>query len=166
MHLYPQTYRQNESVDDPYLVLHTVKGRPQRGLIIDPGAAGGLLGTKTLLEWKRDIYDERGLSYQLEPSNASFTGINGQPYPSRGSFLGPILVEGMERGTTYRADLIGGPGSRCPGLLPNSTMFKHKCILFENMYDNGDGILASVPGNKLPAVSRAFLTDSGHYLLP
>eukprot|EP00959_Pyramimonas_sp_CCMP1952_P207814 4346702-Pyramimonas_sp.AAC.1 len=73
IHLYPQTYKQNESVDDPILILHSIKGRPQHGLIIDPGAAEGLLGTETLLEWKRDIYDKRGLSYQLEPSNATFT---------------------------------------------------------------------------------------------
>ena len=72
----------------------------------------------------------------------------------------------MQDGSTFQAYLIGGHGARCPGLLPNSTLRKQKCILFENIFDNGDGILAFIPDEKTPTVARALLTDSGHYLLP
>eukprot|EP00959_Pyramimonas_sp_CCMP1952_P421483 8829857-Pyramimonas_sp.AAC.1 len=34
---------------DPYATLHTIKGQEVHGLIVDPGAAEGLLGTETLL---------------------------------------------------------------------------------------------------------------------
>eukprot|EP00959_Pyramimonas_sp_CCMP1952_P191665 4007880-Pyramimonas_sp.AAC.1 len=45
-------------------------------------------------------------------------------------------------------------------------MIKQKCILFENMYRNGDGILAFVPDAKVSTMARVLLTDSGYYLLP
>eukprot|EP00959_Pyramimonas_sp_CCMP1952_P441542 9243780-Pyramimonas_sp.AAC.1 len=72
----------------------------------------------------------------------------------------------MQDGSTFQADLIGGHGARCPGLLPNSTLMRQRGILFENIFDNGDGILAFAPDEKAPTMARALLTDSGHYLLP
>eukprot|EP00959_Pyramimonas_sp_CCMP1952_P311335 6515667-Pyramimonas_sp.AAC.1 len=110
------------SSDDPYAILHTVRGKPRHGLIVDPGAAEGLLGTETILKWNLNLDQPEGIPCDLRASQATFTGINGQADPSCGEFRGPVCVEGMQSGTTYQADLIGGSGARCPGLLPNSTM--------------------------------------------
>eukprot|EP00959_Pyramimonas_sp_CCMP1952_P166092 3471362-Pyramimonas_sp.AAC.1 len=76
------------------------------------------------------------------------------------------MVEGLHPGSTYRADLIGGLGARCPGLLPNSTLMKEKSIMFESIFPNGDGILAFVSDERSPILARMRLTDSKHYLLP
>ena len=40
-----QTYHEQPNVDE---IFHTVEGRRRRGLIIDPGAANGLIGSETL----------------------------------------------------------------------------------------------------------------------
>eukprot|EP00959_Pyramimonas_sp_CCMP1952_P230956 4828314-Pyramimonas_sp.AAC.1 len=123
----------------------TIRGKPCLGIIVDPGASDGLLGTETLREWVQHIYGPRGMKYQCGKSEASCTGISGETDPSCGELVGNIGVCGLPRNTTYRGDLIGGNGSRCPALLPNTTLLEQRAIIYENMFPSGDGILAILP---------------------
>ena len=55
-------YGHNET--ENYDIYHTVQGRRRRGLIIDPGAANGLIGSETL----RDLIDNVDKSKEVQES--------------------------------------------------------------------------------------------------
>ena len=66
---------------------------------------------------------------------------------------------------TFSADVLGGGGSGCLGLVPLQTLNMLGCIMAFNHFPNGDGLLGIWQREHLVA-QRLFLTDSGHYLLP
>ena len=79
----------------------------------DPGAADGLMGTQTMLEYLQDALWPSGLTFRrVNCAPAVFRGIEGNPKESgmRASLpidLGPFVSE-------YEADTIGEQGDRCP----------------------------------------------------
>ena len=96
-----------------YLNYRTVMGEKRRGLLVDPGAASGLIGSETL----RDIVENcfpRGpadVSWCREKQN-SVSGISGQPEATLGEVHIPLGFAGADG--TFAADVLGGEGSMCP----------------------------------------------------
>ena len=97
--------------------MHSVGGTPVHGLIVDPGAAAGLMGIDTLRLFLRETLDALGLEVSVAPSSATFTGVDGLPEPSLGRCTVPIGVPGLDR-ASFSTDLIGKCGSHFHGLLP------------------------------------------------
>ena len=141
------------------------QGVKRRGLTYDPGAAGGLTGTDTLLEYDKGcppLCEHR----EVVHSDQSFSGISGGSQPSLGEFrqlcqLGSLTIK-------YCGDLIGGAGSFCPMLLGLPALIDHKTMVLHGCFGNGDGIMILFPTGQAQDVYifRLVLTDSGHYLLP
>ena len=96
------------------------------------------------------------------PSNAGFSGISASVEKAVALVVFPIGLAGM-RGTTFRADVIGGAASRCPGLIPLQSLIQAATVAVFGCFPNGDGIFAfkdGVTGQLCP--QRVFRTDSGH----
>ena len=64
---------------------HSVGGRETWGIIWDPGAADGLMGTHTLLEYARAFLYPLGLTFGTmgDQGGKNFAGIDGKPLPSK-----------------------------------------------------------------------------------
>ena len=103
---------------------HTVNGRPIQGLVFDPGAADGLVGTETL----RSYLKASGQKLEvLGHSATTFRGIEGTGVPSNLRVRVPFSLDGTTTGT-MEMDTIGGNADRCPFLLPNRACVSHRCI--------------------------------------
>ena len=152
---------------------HMIEGHKRRGLLVDPGASNGLIGSETL----RDILDtcmpekERN-KIQWSNKVASVSGISGAKDKTLGEVTIPIGFGDKDKGT-FTADVLGGEGSLCPALLSNPALRKMSSVIYSNFFDNGDGLLACHPRGGEPQGKesswshfRLLLTDSGHYLLP
>ena len=152
---------------------HTCQGVKRRGLTYDPGAAGGLTGTDTLLDYdagKPPHFEDR----EVVDSHQTFSGISGESSPSLGEVrqtqqLGRLTIK-------YCGDLIGGSGSFCPMLLGLPPMIDHRAIVLHGIFGNSDGAMVLFPveqqkEDKIDETSNVYVyrllhTDSGHYLLP
>ena len=155
---------------------HMVRGRKVFGLLVDPGAASGLIGTDTL----RELLDAGMVPEHLqdkitwEPSTTTVTGISGQGDSTLARVCLPFGVGGEDGiPASYTAELIGGQGSTCPALLPNVSLRQMRSAMMTQWFDNGDGILVcSTNGQRLDhpdahlTIMRLLLTESGHYILP
>eukprot|EP00959_Pyramimonas_sp_CCMP1952_P121290 2536210-Pyramimonas_sp.AAC.1 len=93
--------------------MHLVRGREMAGIIVDPGAAAGLMGTDTMKDYVRTYLKDAGLEYTLAPSNSTFSGIDGNTDPGLAVVTMPLGVPGVQD-ITFKADLMGGSGSKCP----------------------------------------------------
>ncbi len=133
-------YDPDNSLNNTVQAYHNVRGTKRYGLLVDPGAASGIIGSDTLREYVDNILVPNNMDYKIEPSAAVFKGISGQPEPGKGAVTMPMSVAGMAD-CTFAADVVGNAGSYCPGLLPNSSMRQHNMSLFTNIFHNGDGIL-------------------------
>ena len=78
------------------------------GLIYDPGASSGIIGTDTVREYQQEVLG--GAAIESKPTRAQFTGIDGRPTPGIGKAVLPLRIPAM-RGTTFTGDMIGGSGS-------------------------------------------------------
>ena len=103
------------------MAYHIVQGKEVWGLIWDPGAADGLCGTQTLLEYAQTFLYPHG--WDLQPvarsGHSSFAGIDGQPMPSRLRASFPVNLGNIV--FTFEADTIGASGDVCPMLLSNKS---------------------------------------------
>ena len=157
---------------------HMVRGDRICGLLVDPGAASGLIGTDTLRELLGAgmVPHDRASEVTWGPSTTKVTGISGQSDDTLARVSLPfVMPDGDEHGVpgNYSADLIGGHGSTCPALLPNTSLRQMRSAVLTQWYDNGDGILVcstnklrpDQPGANL-VILRLLLTESGHYVLP
>jgi hypothetical protein len=155
------------SDESTFEVLHSVRGEEIIGLLIDPGASKGLIGMDTvgdIQEWILEPNDKMREVFWY-PSNAGFSGISASVEKAVALVVFPIGLAGM-RGTTFKADVIGGAASRCPGLIPLQSLIQAATVAVFGCFPNGDGIFAfkdGVTGQLCP--QRVFRTDSGHYLL-
>ena len=160
-----QTY--HEQVDQSE-VYRTVEGHRRRGLIIDPGAANGLIGTETLRDLLEhvDRAKEVGQSLEWKPKQSEVTGISGAADTTLGEItLRLPMIKGLEE-ANYKADVIGGTASMCPALVGNPALVGMKAILCANWFTNRDGLLAIPSADNDFHLIRLLLTDSKHYLLP
>ena len=160
-------YGQNEDVE----IYHTVSGRRRRGLIIDPGAANGLIGTETLrdLLYNVDMKSTVAPKVKWSEKKSEVTGISGTADQTLGEVCIPLpMLPGMDT-ASYVADVIGGEASCCPALVGNPALVRMKAVIAANWFTNGDGLLAipqdSPSGDMDYHLLRLLLTDSKHYML-
>ncbi|CAE8655901.1 unnamed protein product, partial [Polarella glacialis] len=142
---------------------HSVRGVKRHGLLIDPGAASGLIGSDTLKEYRDEILLPHGVDIICRPTTQNVSGISGKPEPALSRVTMPIFP-GI-KSSTFTADVIGKQGSKCPALLPNPSMRAANMGLLTNFFENGDGMLI-VHDNGKRLLYRCLLTESGHYILP
>ena len=145
----------------------TVSGKFYPGLIVDPGASRGLIGTDTLSEFIRAVVRPAGLEHliQWHASHHQFSGISATAEKSLGHVRVPIGLKGMHT-LFFAADVLGGSASGCPDLVPLATFIAFRSIMIFDHYENGDGLLGLWNSKKgRYAAQRLSLTDSGHYLL-
>ncbi|CAE7471514.1 unnamed protein product, partial [Symbiodinium necroappetens] len=154
------------SIYSDHTTYHTVLGEKRRGLLVDPGAASGLIGSETL----RDILEScvpseksATVSWNHDRSH-SVSGINGTPEETLGEVSFPLTLAGASG--SFSADVLGGEGSLCPALLSNPSLRKQKASLLLDYFANGDGVMVVSDGSDGWHYLRLLLTDSGHYLLP
>ncbi|CAK9030292.1 unnamed protein product [Durusdinium trenchii] len=85
-------------------VFHTVQGHKRRGLLIDPGAAAGLVGSETLRDIIEHCYPNahREEAITWSDSEATITGISGQPDKALGRVHLQLPLKDL--GATYTAD--------------------------------------------------------------
>jgi len=122
---------------------HMVRGTKMFGVLHDPGASSGLVGTDTA----KDIMDNclRVADVQIRDSDATLTGISGQGDASCGEIKFPLHLANID--SNFVGDLIGGAASKCPALLPLPTHIENKMITMYGYFDNRDGLLA-IPHDK------------------
>ena len=154
---------------------HTVRGEKRRGLLVDPGAASGLVGSETLRDLMECCIDDSNkdqVRWCHDRSN-SVSGISGTPEATLGEVHLPISLAGAKG--LFSADVLGGEGSLCPALLSNPALRKRRASILCDYFANGDGLLVvpaedrSWSDGQGPGswhYMRTLLTDSGHYLLP
>ncbi|CAE8712610.1 unnamed protein product [Polarella glacialis] len=141
----------------------SVRGVKRHGLLIDPGAASGLIGSDTLKEFRDEILLPLGFDIICRPTTQNVSGISGKPEPALSRVTMPIFP-GI-KSSTFTADVIGKQGSKCPALLPNPSIRAANMGLLTNFFENGDGML-TVHDNGKRLLYRCLLTESGHYILP
>ena len=101
---------------------------------------------------------------QWSVSTAGFSGDSASVERAVALVCFPIGLAGMA-GTTFRAGVIGGDASKCPGLLPLHSLITAATIAL-GCFPNGDGLFAFRDGRSGKACpQRVYKTDSGHYLL-
>ena len=60
--------------------MHTVKGVPRHGLLLDPGAARGLIGVATRDKFEREVlHKHTPFRIVKKPPQATLSGIEGKP---------------------------------------------------------------------------------------
>ena len=126
-----------------------MKGKKLHGLIVDPGAASGLMGVDTLQEYFDDVlwplgFGEGDLLYTYNHL-PWLRGIEG--YRERAVARVSLLVGVDGELCLWDADLSRGG---CPGLLSNESFRRLRLSLIANFFENGDGILASCLDGKTP----------------
>ena len=153
--------------NEPMKNFTVVKGNHVYGLIIDPGAARGLIGSDSLREIIENVLKPAKQDKYIKWTKSfnSFTGISAQPQTSIGMVKFPIGLLGMSR-AAFRADVLGGQASKCPGLVPLQSLQQQGCVIACGYFKNGDGLLGIRLSSGHFCTQRLLLTDSGHYLMP
>ena len=150
---------------------HMIGGEKRRGLLVDPGASNGLIGSETLRDMMEHCLEGPGHeAVKWTSKTTSVSGISGGKDTTLGEITLPVCF-GPGKGT-YTADVLGGEGSLCPALLSNPALRQMSSVIFTNFFENGDGLMAChTDGVKVKGAPRNWitfrllLTDSGHYLL-
>ena len=141
-----------------------VRGEKRRGLIIDPGAASGLIGSETLRDLIQSCVTPFGKEVKIETDvSTPVSGIDGKSDRTLGRAVVPLLTAGKQ--ITFTGEIIGGDGSLCPALVGNPSLRGLHAIMFTSWFENDDGLLVICPKDE-PEMMRLLLTDSGHYILP
>ena len=152
---------------------HTVRGKKVCGLLVDPGASSGLVGTDTLRELLDSgmVPQDQVKEITWGPSSTTVTGISGQADNTLARVSLPFGL-GLKE-AEYTADLIGGSGSTCPALLPNTSLRQLRTVMLTQWYENGDGVMICSTNGLRPdhpqadlVVTKLLLAESGHYILP
>ena len=160
----------HEAVDDVTLSsYHTVAGRQRRGLLVDPGAAAGLIGSETLRDLVDSCLKPSGLDKFItwKERSTSVTGISGKGDSTLAEVTFEFGLDEHHR-ASFSADVIGGEGSLCPALIGNPSLRAMKAVLLTQFFQNNDGLLVCHTDNSSsqPTMIRLLLTDSGHYIIP
>ena len=164
------TFAVFHSKDLPHEQYFAVKGEKRHGLLIDPGAASGLVGSDTLKQLLDHCVRPCGRQDEVKfdyDRSTPVSGISGSSDATLGQVTIPLTACGHP--ITYTADVLGGEGSLCPALVGNPALRAMDASIFTNWFENGDGILLVGTKDKDMKHYRMFrilLTDSGHYMLP
>ena len=151
-----------------FQIMHMIGGKEYYGLLLDPGASRGILGTDTLQCIITFVLDPFGKTKEMRwtTSMANFSGIAATIQRSIAMVTLPIGLMGLQ-GSVFRADVLGGDASQCPGLMPLRSLIGAGAISTFGCFSNGDGIIAFRDGKtQRMCPQRLYMTDSGHYLLP
>eukprot|EP00435_Cladocopium_sp_Y103_P048511 s541_g14.t1 len=156
---------------DPTAIYHQVRGDKRRGLLVDPGAGAGIIGSETLRDIIENVPMLKNNASLVEwtERSTSVTGISGQGDATLAHVTFPFpLAKGLMG--TFSADVLGNEGSLCPALLPNPSLRRIHASVMTQWFTNGDGLLVfRDPFNDDKdevVILRILLTDSGHYILP
>ena len=108
-----------------YQLLMTVQGVRIYGLIVDPGAARGVIGCDSLGEIKDQVLKPRWMLKYIAwaTSNAKFSGISSDLQYSVGLVTFPIGLQGISN-AVFSADVLGGHATHCPGLVPLRSLMR------------------------------------------
>ena len=149
-----------------------VRGEQRHGLLIDPGAASGLIGSDTLKQLMDNCITPFGKQHEVSMNYNKTTpvsGTSGEANQTLGEISIPLRAGGYS--IMYTADVSGGSGSTCPALFGNPTLCRLDASIFANCFANGDGLIM-VGGREKDSEEKHYrifrlpLTDSGHYILP
>ena len=147
-----------------------VRGEKRRGLIIDPGAASGLIGSETLRDLIQHCVEPKGKKEELtidRNKTSPVSGISGVSDQTLGEITVPLTSGGHK--ISFTGEVLGGEGSLCPALVGNPSLRKMNATIFANYFDGGDGLLVADSrgddGDGQVKMFRLLLTDSGHYVL-
>ena len=134
-------------------------------MLIDPGAARGLIGYTTFTQICHNVLDPAGMSRYVKWSKSynKFSGISSTVQYSLGLVRFPIGLAGISN-ASYSAGVVDGNAAGCPGLVPLASMLSMGCVIACAAFPNGDGLLGIKTPQGLRA-QRLYLTDSGHYLM-
>ena len=155
-----RTFHENDNETE---IFHTVGGQRRRGLVIDPGAANGLVGSETLRDLLEHVIPQAPM---WTAKKSEVTGISGEADSALGEVKVSLPnVNGLED-ANYRADVIGGNASMCPALVGNPSLVNMRAIIMSSWFENKDGLLAIPNNDGSFQMIRLLLTDSKHYLLP
>ena len=119
-----------------------VRGEQRHGLLIDPGAASGLIGSDTLKQLMDHCITPFGKQHEVSINYSKTTpvsGISGEA--TRLWEKSPSLYKAGGYSIMYTADVIGGSGSTCPALFGNPTLCRLDASIFANWFANGDGLM-------------------------
>ncbi|CAK9042305.1 Integrase catalytic domain-containing protein [Durusdinium trenchii] len=93
---------------------HMIQGVKRRGLLVDPGAAAGLIGSETLRDIMENCIKPQGLETGVErrEKQTSVTGISGKGDQTMAEISFPFKLDSKQQ-ARYSADVLGGEGSLC-----------------------------------------------------
>ena len=138
----------------------TVNGMPQLGLIYDPGAPDGIVGTDTLLAHVRA---KDGVTCkEISKLATSFRGISDADVPCKMRVA--VTFKIAAHPVTLECNTIGGTGSTCPFLFPNRALLCSKSLTAHNYFENRDALLCIETNGTVLGI-RMLLTDSGHHMI-
>ena len=149
-------------------ILHLIGGKEYFGLLLDPGASRGIMGTDTLQCIITHVLEPLGKTRDIgwAASAANFSGIASHIQRSIAMVTLPIGLMGLQ-GSVFKADILGGDASQCPGLMPLRSLIGAGALSAFGCFSNGDGIIAFRDARtQRMCPQRMYSTDSGHYLLP
>ena len=90
-----------------YETYHTCRGSKRLGYTYDPGAAGGLAGTDTVLEYQQNGIPDAA-TFKVVETEQTYSGISGEPNSSVGEIIQKTTMGRLN--IDWHADLIGGHG--------------------------------------------------------
>ena len=160
-------------VEENEMIFHQVRGRRIRGLLVDPGASSGLIGSETLRDLLASgmVPPNKVKDITWNEASTTVTGISGQADATLTRISIPFQIGSED--AEYTADVIGGEGSNCPALLPNGSLRQLRTAMMTQWYDNGDGVMLCSLNGLRPddpqaslVVMKLLLAESGHYILP
>ena len=146
---------------------HLINGVEYLGLLLDPGASKGIIGTDTFQKIITHILRPRRLDRKIvwTKSVANFSGISSNVQRSLSLVAFPIGLAGISN-SSFTCDLLGGQSSQCPGLMPLHSLVAAGAMLLFGCFPNGDGIVAfQDAATQRLCPQKVYLTDTGHYLL-
>ena len=124
---------------------------------MDIGKAEGLIGSDTL----REFVETNPARPCFQPSEKVFTGIDSLPSPGLGGALLELGIPGLE--ANFSEDVIGGPGSFCPVLMPLGSYIRNKMGILCGFFENR-GSLLCIPHGGSHLGYRSSYAESRHYL--
>ena len=117
----------NSIVDDQYFA---IRGEKRYGLLIDPGAASGLVGSDTLLQLMDNCVKPAGKQEEMiidHRQTVLVSGISGISENTLGQMRLPLVSGGQS--IIYTTDILGGDNSFCHILVDNPALREMNAVI-------------------------------------